>query len=62
MGLGVIVEVVVQAVPLGNGSVIPALLSAAAASSVLLAAGLLVSTFLVSLLPKVSRRLQECQH
>jgi hypothetical protein len=62
LGLGVILEIVVQTSTLDNASVVPALLSAIAASSVLLAGVLLAVTFVVSLLPRVSRRLEECQH
>lgn len=62
LGLGIIVEIVVETSPFVIPSVIPSLLSTLAVFSVLVAATLLAATFLVSLLPGVSSRLRECQH
>jgi hypothetical protein len=62
LGIGILLEVLVRTLPFSGPSVLPALVSALAAFSVLLAAVLLVATFLVSLLPGVSRRLQPCRH
>jgi hypothetical protein len=60
--LGIVMEAVVQLSPFGTPSVTPALLSALAAFSVFAAALSLAATFIVSLLPGVSRRLRECEH
>jgi hypothetical protein len=62
LGSGIVLEILVQIAPFGTPSVLPALLSALAAFSVLFAAALLSTTFLVSLLPSVARQLRECQH
>jgi hypothetical protein len=62
LAIGILVEAVVQTASFGFPSAVPALLSAIAAFSVLFAATLLVSTFLISLLPGVSRRLRQCRH
>jgi hypothetical protein len=60
--VGILTEIGVQTTPLGAPSVTPALLSALAAFLVLLAATLLAVTFLVSLLPGMTRQLGKCQH
>ena len=60
--LGFVLEIVVQTVSFAVPSITPAVLSALAASSVLIALTLLTVTFLASLLPGTARRLSECQH
>jgi hypothetical protein len=60
--LGIVMEAVVQLSPFETPSVTPALLPASAAFSVFAAALTLAATFIVSLLPGVSRRLRECEH
>jgi hypothetical protein len=62
VALGMVTEAMVQLSAFETPSVRPALLSAVAASSVFAAALSLAATFLVSLLPSVSRRVTECQH
>jgi hypothetical protein len=62
LGFGIALEILVQTASFGVPGSIPALLSALAAISVLLAATVLAATFLVSLLPHVARQLEECQH
>ena len=61
LGSGIGVELVVRMAPFALPSIIPALLSALAAFSVLFAVTLLGLTFLVSLLPGVSRHLWDCR-
>jgi hypothetical protein len=62
LGSGIALEILVQVAPFATPSVLPALVSAIAAFTVLLAAALLAITFLANLLPRVARQQRECRH